>query len=137
MFWILLETRCDIKKHITEFFMKQLIFWNLVFNNALNIASKIKNYPCRSGRWTNKLVLFKAILQDTKQNANYENLMSDTVEKRVAKNLLCDSCWSSSWAKKDLLLRLKTFLTQLDDQHESHNKLFATHFSTVSDTKFS
>ena len=34
----------------------------------------------------------------------YENLKSDTVEKRVAKNLLCDSCWSSSWAKKDVLL---------------------------------
>ena len=26
-----------------------------------------------------------------KTNANYGNLVSDTVEKRVAKNLLCDS----------------------------------------------
>ena len=39
-----------------------------------------------------------------KINANYENLVYDKVEKRVTKNLLCDSCWSSSWAKKDLLL---------------------------------
>ena len=37
------------KKPITEFFMKQLIFWSLVLNNAVNIASKIKNYTCRSG----------------------------------------------------------------------------------------
>ena len=38
-------------------------------------------------------------------NANYENLVSYTVEKRVANNLLCDACWSSRWTKKDLLLR--------------------------------
>ena len=35
-----------------------------------------------------------------KNNANYENLMSDKVEKRLTNNLLCDSCWSSSWVKK-------------------------------------
>ena len=40
-----------------------------------------------------------------KTNANYENLVSDTVEKRMAKNMLCDLGWSSCWAKKDLLLR--------------------------------
>ena len=34
-----------------------------------------------------------------KTNANYGNLVSDTVEKRGAKNLLCDSCWSSNWVK--------------------------------------
>ena len=27
-----------------------------------------------------------------KTNANYEKLVSDTVEKRVAKNLLCNLC---------------------------------------------
>ena len=35
-----------------------------------------------------------------KTNTNYENLMSDKVETRVAKNLLFDWCWSSSWVKK-------------------------------------
>ena len=35
-----------------------------------------------------------------KTNANYGNLVFDTVEKRLAKNLICDSCWSSSWVKK-------------------------------------
>ena len=28
-----------------------------------------------------------------KTNANYGNFMSNKVEKRVAKNLLCDSCY--------------------------------------------
>ena len=36
-----------------------------------------------------------------KTNANYGNLVSDKVEKRVTKNLLCNSCW----AKKDVLHR--------------------------------
>ena len=41
-----------------------------------------------------------------KTNANYGNLVFDKVEKRVAKNLFYDSCFTiSSWAKKDLLLR--------------------------------
>ena len=31
---------------------------------------------------------------------NYGNLLFDKVEKRVAKILLCDLCWSSSWVKK-------------------------------------
>ena len=64
-------------------------------------------------------------------NANYGNLMSDKVEKRVAKDLLCDSCWSSSWVKNK-----KSFLALLGDQQESHNKSFATHFSTLSYIKF-
>ena len=42
-----------------------------------------------------------------KTNANYGNLVYDKVEKRVTKNLLWDSCWSSSWAKKELLLLVK------------------------------
>ena len=50
-----------------------------------------------------------------KTNANYGNLVYEKVEKRVAKNLLSNS-------------RVK---------HESHNKFFATLFSTLSYTKFS
>ena len=46
----------------------------------------------------------KTLSERHKTNANYENLVSDMVGKRVTKNLLCDLCWSSSWAKKDLLL---------------------------------
>ena len=64
-----------------------------------------------------KLTFFmnnNTILQDTKQNANYENLVYDKVEKRVTKNLLYDSC---------LTLEL-------------HNKFFVTLFSTLSYTKF-
>ena len=50
-----------------------------------------------------------------KINANYGNLASDKVEKRVAKNLFYDSMV----------------------KRESLNKLFATLFYTLSDTKFS
>ena len=31
------------------------------------------------------------MLQDIKHSANYENLMSDKAEKRVIRNLSCDS----------------------------------------------
>ena len=37
-------------------------------------------------------------------NANYENLVSDKVEKRVAKNLLCDSCHNKSGITNSLPL---------------------------------
>ena len=40
-----------------------------------------------------------------KTNANHENLMYDKVEKRVIKNLLCDS----SWAKKIYYFVKKSF----------------------------
>ena len=50
-----------------------------------------------------------------KTNPNYGNLVYDKVEKRVAKNLLCNS-------------RVK---------HESHNKFFVILFYTLSYTKFS
>ena len=47
--------------------------------------------------WSNELGYYS---DELKTNANYGNLVSDKVEKRVAKNLLCDSCWSPSWTKK-------------------------------------
>ena len=37
-----------------------------------------------------KTELYKSTRHKT--NANYENLVCDKVEKRVTKNLLCDSC---------------------------------------------
>ena len=46
-----------------------------------------------------------------KSNANYENLVYDYADKRVANNLLCDSCLTL-----EFLLRYKIFLTQLEGQ---------------------
>ena len=63
--------------------------------------------------------------------------MSDKVEKRVTKNLLYYSCWSSSRVNKVIVRSNKSFLAQLGDQHESYNKFFVTLFSTLSDAKFS
>ena len=58
----------------------------------------------------------------TQNKCQLFNLVSET--KRVTENLLCNSCWSSSWVKKVFQRSNESFLAQLDDQHESHNKFF-------------
>ena len=86
------------------------IFQNRIFlniprwrnNHPINVATveKPQNNKCIQNPTGSPVKYKTRKTARQKTNTNYENLVSDTVEKRVTKNLLCDSCWSSSWVKK-------------------------------------